>query len=154
MFGLLFKSYDDEFIELYEYLTQEWNMKPEYAKPFLSAYKKNLGKILSEGKQRFLMLKNSSDPGTRLLLIGSGTDEYSLALVSQAYQAYMSDLRRGKHIGTQVEMAIWAILSNQLELAKSIDRALGNFIAAKQEEKFPGLLEEVFQYEEFDIWKD
>jgi hypothetical protein len=34
-------------------------MKPEYAKAFLDAYKKNIGKMLAEGKQRVSALRNS-----------------------------------------------------------------------------------------------
>jgi len=73
---------------------------------FLVDTRKSSATIIQEGKQRFLMLKKVRSRNAPLL-IGSEQDEYSLALVSQAYQAYMSDLRRGKHIGTQVEMAIW-----------------------------------------------
>jgi hypothetical protein len=55
----IFKSYDDEYAEPYNHLTQEWKMKPEYAKAFLDAYKKNIGKMLAEGKQRVSALRNS-----------------------------------------------------------------------------------------------
>jgi len=143
MFGLL-KSYDEEYLELYEYLTQDWKMKPEYAKSFLDAYKKSIGKMFSQGKQRMSMLESSSDPEARLLRVANFGQEYPFALVGQAYQAYMGDLRRGKHVGEPIELAIWAILGNRPDLLESIDRAFANYISEKAEEKFPNLFEDVF----------
>jgi len=143
MFGL-FKSYDDEYLELYEYLTQDWEMKPEYAKPFMNTYKKNIGKIFSEGKKRMQMLENSNDPELRLMSIANGDQEHAYALVGQAYAAYMSDLRRGKYVGTPVEMAIWAILVNRSDLVETLDRAFSRYISNKYEEIFPNLFEEVY----------
>jgi hypothetical protein len=156
MFGL-FKSYDDEYLELYEYLTQEWGMHSGYAKPFLNAYKKNLGKMYSEALKRMVSAETSSNSAIlSLSRIASGGDEYphSYVLVSQAYQAYLSDLRHGKHVGSSIEMAIWAILLKRLDLTNDIDRVLGKFIETKQEEKFPELLETVFanEAEIDDIW--
>lgn len=143
MFGLS-KSYDDEYLELYEYLTQDWKMKPEYAKAFLNAYKKSIGKMFSQGKQRMSMLENSSDTEARLLRAANLGEECPFALVGQAYQAYMGDLRRGKHVGTPVELAIWAILANRSDLLESHDRAFANYISEKAEEKFPKLFDKVF----------
>ena len=80
-----FKSYDEEYLELYEYLTQEWAMKAEYAKPFLNTYKKDIGKKLFEGKKRMAILENSSDPEARLISIANSGQEYDFALVGQAY---------------------------------------------------------------------
>lgn len=144
MFGFG-KSYDDEYLELYEYLTQNWEMKPSYAKAFLNAYKKSIGKIFSNGKERMEMLEKSSDPEMRLVRYANLGQEYDFALVGQAYQAYMGDLRRGKHVGTSVEKTIWAILSNRSDLLEETDRALAKFICAKQDEKHPGLFAEVFE---------
>ena len=47
-----FKSYDEEYKELFSHLTGRWEMKPHYARVFLDAYKKSIGKILSNGKKR------------------------------------------------------------------------------------------------------
>ncbi len=148
MFGCFGKSYDDEYLELYEYLTQQWQMKPEYAKSFLNAYKKSIGKLFSSGKERMEMLESSSDPEMRLLRYANLGQEYDYALVGQAYQAYMGDLRRGKHVDTPVEKTIWAILANRSDLVEALDRAFARWIDEKQEEKFPGLFEEVFNFEE------
>lgn len=147
MFGFG-KSYDDEYLELYEYMTREWEMKPDYAKPFLNAYKKSIGKIYSKGKERMEMLENSSNPELRLMRYANLGQEYDYALVGQAYQAYMGDLRRGKHVGTPVEKTIWAILANRSDLVETIDKAFANWIDEKQEEKFPELFEQVFEFEE------
>jgi len=144
MFGFG-KSYDDEYLELYEHLTQHWEMKQNYAKPFLSAYKKNIGKTFSQGKKRMDLLENSPDPDMRFIRYANFGNEYDFALVGQAYQAYMSDLRHGKHIGTPVEKAIWAILCNRLDLVEALDRAFAKWLGTKNEEKFPGLLKEVFR---------
>lgn len=147
MFGFG-KSYDEEYLELYEYLTQQWNMKPDFAKPFLTEYKKSIGKIFSKGKKRMNALENSTNAEIRLMRFANLGQEYDYALVGQAYQAYKGDLRRGRHIGTSIEKAIWAILSNRSDLVEGLDKAFASWIDEKQEERFPGLFDEVFEYEE------
>lgn len=143
MFGLL-KSYDEEYSELYEYLTAGWQMKPEYARAFLDTYKRSIGKILANGKKRMSRLENSGNPEMALAAFANLGEEHPFALVGQAYQAYMTDLRRGTHVGTPVEAAIWAILVNRSDLLETIDRGLAQFIERKHEEKFPRLLQQVF----------
>ncbi|MFQ2771212.1 hypothetical protein ACK3Y4_10820 [Aeromonas caviae] len=146
MFGL-FKSFDDEYLELYEYLTQDWGMRPEYAKPFLTTYKKSVGKRLHLLKKQNDKLLNSKTPGSTLLAIaqfGAG-DEQVYALVVQAHWAYMNDLRRGKHVGTNVEKTIWAILTNRSDLVEQVDRPFAKYIEKTSQEKYPSLFEEVFQ---------
>lgn len=150
MFGIL-KSYDEEYLELYEYLTQDWKMKSEYSKAFLNTYKKSIGKILAQGKRRMSMLENSSDPEARIIGFANLGEETTFALVGQAYYAYMGDLRRGKHVGTPVELAIWAILSNRSDLVQTIDRAFGEYIQEKHEERFPNLYEEVFHRDDESV---
>ena len=105
IFGL-FKSYDDAYLELYEYLTEKWKMKPGYAKPFLDAYKRIIGKTFCQGREKIKKLEKSSDPEIRLMMYSNVGQEYEFALVGQAYQAYMGDLRRGRHVGTPVEKVI------------------------------------------------
>jgi hypothetical protein len=146
MFGFG-KSYDDEYLELYEYLTQQWDMKPDYARPFLNEYKKSIGKLFSEGKKRMEVLENSSAPEMRLMRYANPGQEYDFALVGQAYQAYMGDLRRGRHVGTPVEKTIWAILANRSDLVETIDRAFARWIDETYEEKFPGLFDELCKHE-------
>ena len=145
------KTYDDEFLELYGYLTQQWEMKPGYAKPFLTAYKKSIGKIFSKGNARMASLEASQNPEARLLRYANLGQEYDFALVGQAYYAYMGDLRRGRHVGTPVEKAIWAILANRSDLVASLDNAFARWIDEKHEEKFPGLFAEVFEYSGDDV---
>ena len=55
----------------------------------------------------------------------------------------MTDLRRGKHVGTTVEKAIWAILARS-DLVEDLDRLFSEYIDDTHEEKFPGLFDEVF----------
>ena len=49
----LFNSYDKEYEDLFSYLTDhyDWEMKRRYAKAFLEAYKKPLGKKLRKGRK-------------------------------------------------------------------------------------------------------
>ena len=56
----------------------------------------------------------------------------------------MNDLRRGKHVGTDVEKAIWAILyeCRDDELSE-LDVGLAKFIGEHVEEKFPTLYGDV-----------
>ena len=64
MFGL-FKSYDDEYLELYEYLTQDWEMKPKYAKAFLNTKTcHRLGCASKSPKIRVLVNKTQSFLGS------------------------------------------------------------------------------------------
>ena len=60
----------------------------------------------------------------------------------------MADLRRGKHVGTDVEKAIWAILSNSSELLESIDSGLDQYIQEVEAEKFPDLYEDVLSVQD------
>ena len=141
------KSYDDEYLELYEYLTQTWCMKPTYAKPFLTSYKKSIGKLFSRARDQMSEHNQSSDPETRLLSFAATGDEYDLSLVAQAYRGYMDDLRRGQHVGTRVEKAIWAVLVNRSDLLEGFDRAFAMYIDEKHDEKMPGVIREVFDLE-------
>lgn len=144
MFGFG-KSYDDEYLELYEHLTQLRGMKPAYAKSFLNAYKKSIGKMFVQGKKRLEGLKIVSDVEMEIMRMLHPGHECDLVLVEQAYAAYLLDLRHGKHVGTQVEKAVWAILYNKLDLVLSFDKAFANYIQENQEKEFPGLFEEVFE---------
>ena len=137
------KSYDEEYVGLLRHLTDHWEMEPYYAKAFLGTYKKSIGKMLAKGRARSERLRNSLDPEASLMAFTLAADE-DLALVGQAYQAYMSDLRRGRHIGTDVEKAIWAILVNRSDLVSDLDKGFGNYIAENHEQEFPRLLDEVF----------
>lgn len=139
-----FKSYDEEHAELFSHLTENWEMKPLYARAFLNAYKKSIGKMFSEGKIRSSRLRQNPDPALSLFAMAY-IDDRDFALVGQAHRAYMTDLRRGKHVGTTVEKAIWAILANRSDLVEDLDRLFSEYIDDTHEKKFPGLFDEVFQ---------
>lgn len=115
-------------------------MKPHYATAFLDTYKKDIGKMFSKGQKRMSQLRDSSP----LSFFALGLDSPDLVLVGQAYQAYMIDLRHGRHIGSSVEKAIWAILANRSDLVEGLDRGFSNYIDETYEEMFPELFEEVF----------
>ncbi len=150
MFGLFSskevtqKAYD----ELLEYLTDHWKMKERYARAFLDTYRHNISKI-HKTTSRLNSMMNSDDPELRLMSIASGGKQHALdlTLVTQAYQGYMTDLRRGRYVGTDTELAIWAILSNRSDLVEQFDKAFGGYINKKCEEKFPKLFDEVINME-------
>lgn len=137
-----FKSYDEEHAQLFSHLTENWEMKPLYARAFLGAYKKSIGKMLSEGKTRSSKLRKTPDPALSLFAMAY-IDDHDFALVGQAYRGYMTDLPRGKHVGTTVEKAIWAILA-QSDLLEDLDPLFSEYIDDTHAEKFPGLLDAVF----------
>ena len=140
-----FKTYDDEYFELYEYLTQDWTMKSKYAKPFLNTYKKSIGKMFYKGKKRMASFENSQDIRKQFLAV-AGDDNEAYVLVAQAYKAYVKDLRRSTHIDTPVESAIWAILCKNPNLVGSLDNVLEKWIDDDNcRQKFPNLKNEVFQ---------
>lgn len=87
---------------------------------------------------------DGNDPTLSLAAYAEMGQELDYTLVAQAYEAYMIDLRRGRHVGTAVEKAIWVILFNRSDLLESIDRPLQKFVDEKCEQKFPGLLDEAF----------
>jgi hypothetical protein len=140
MFG--FGKAPDHFPELLEHLVENWDMRARYASAFLSEYRSSISKIHEQGLKNLERLRTDGSAEQKLIAISTEPKDY--ALVGQAYQAYLTDLRRGKNVNTDIELAIWAILANRVDLLESIDRGLAGFIEAKQEEKFPGLFDQVF----------
>lgn len=138
-----FSSYDDEYAELLVHLTEHWQMKASYASAFLIAYKKSVGKMLSKGKKRSSQLRGSSNPEARLFAFAH-IDDHDFAIVGQAYRAYMADLRRGRHVGTPIERAIWAILANRTDLLEDLDKGFANYIEENWDQEFPTLFEDVY----------
>ena len=137
-----FRSYDEESEEIYDYLTGSLKMKPQYAQPFLKAYGNRLGKMLYKGKKKSTQLLNR--PGLESTMLAIDLADPRIILVSQAYKAYMSDLRSGRYVRTPVENAIWAILAEHTDMLEQIDRSFSEYIEENQEELFPGLLDKVF----------
>ena len=144
MFGF-FKSYNAETRELSEYLQDNWKMKPTYADAFLDTYKKEVGGSLVLCRKRLAAAQNSSDPDQSHAANTILGQEFPMALVTAAYGGYMSDLRKGKYAGTDVEKSIWAILSTRSDIVDQMDPAFGKHIVKSFEEKFPGLFDEVFE---------
>ena len=75
-------------------------------------------------------------------------DENNYALVAQAYLAYMTDLRRGRHVGDDLELAIWAILYYRSDLFETYDPGFAKYITEETEKKFPELFATVFKMDE------
>ena len=148
--GIL-NSYQDEYEEFYDRLVDDWEMKPRYAMAFLTAYKRKLGKKLNRGRRKASQLLKNPNPEIDKTLgpLGStiaalNLEDPDLLLVSQAYEGYMTDLRRRKFVGTDVEKAIWAILSNRSDLFEDHDPQFASYVASNQERVFPNLYKEVF----------
>ncbi len=137
MFG--FGKKPDHFDTLMEYLIEDWRMRARYASAFLSAYRKEISKTLEEGIRRSESLGISPAAA-----IAMGDDPRTMAICAQAYKAYLSDLRAGRHVGTEVEIAIWAILTNRSDLISSADPAFAKFIEENWEKKYPSLFATVF----------
>src|SRR5437660_11371315 len=120
MFGLFGskESTQTAYDELLNFLTDNWHMKEPYTRAFLDEYRSNIAKLHKQLTGRFDLAQRSDNAELRLGTIAAGGRDYvlDLMLVTQAYQAYMGDLRRGKHVGTSIELAIWAILSNRSDL--------------------------------------
>ena len=142
-----FSNYDYECNELRDCLTNDWQMKVRFADAFLATYRKSIGKLYVKGRKRLAKLENHPDPAVRVAFYAQGGEDSArdYALVGQAYNAYMRDLRKGRHVGTDVEKAIWAILANRSDLLEELDRGLARFIDKHEETKFPDLFDEVFE---------
>lgn len=141
MFG--FTKRPDHFTLFLEHLTEQWQMKPRYAAAFLNAYRTDISVMHEQGLQRLDASIDLSRPENRLLAY-SMPDPRDFALVGQAYKGYLADLRRGRHVGTDVEVAIWAILSNRSDLLESVDKPLAKYVAENQAVMFPTLFEDAF----------
>jgi hypothetical protein len=141
MFG--FGKAPDHFSDLLEYLVETWDMRARFASAFLSEYRKPISKIHEQSLKNLRHLRTHGDAEQRLFALSTEPRVYTL--VGQAYQAYLTDLRHGRHVGTDVELAIWAILSNRTDILESIDRGFAEYIESKYESMFPKLFEEVFK---------
>ena len=141
MFG--FGRKPDHFNEFMEYLIEDWHMNARYASAFLSAYRTDISVYYDQGIEHLNKSIDFSAPENRLLPY-TMPDPRDLALVGQAHKAYLKDLRRGKHVGTDVEVAIWAILCNRSDLLESVDKLIATYVTENQARLFPNLFDEVF----------
>lgn len=139
MFGFR-RQKPDHYAELLEYLTDHWQMKPRYAAAFCNAYRDQL----SAGLEKLWNTYRSLSDADQLRAYHEGGDPIVISLVAQAYQGYMTDLRIGKYVGTDTEKAIVAIVINRCDLVGDFDRAFGKWIFENHEERYQGLLTEVF----------
>jgi hypothetical protein len=141
-----FCSYDQEFLDLHDHLKNEWNMKDEYSRPFLIQYKKNIGRIVQDGNSRVDKLLKSKDVSDRIAAREMKLSLLDYALVNQAYVSWMGDVRSGNCSSKEIEMAIAAILFNRTDLVMTVDGGFGNWVNNTFEQKYPSLLEAVFDY--------
>ena len=133
----------DHFTEFLEYLTEKWQMKPRYAAAFLNAYRTDISVMHEQGLKRLDAAVDLSKPENRLIAFQM-PDPRDFALIGQAYKGYLNDLRRGKHVNTDVEVAIWAILCNRSDMLESVDKPLTKYLTENQDTMFPRLFEDVF----------
>ena len=137
-----FSKKPDHFTEFLEYLIEQWQMKTRFASAFLSAYRKEISAI-HEGTLK--LIEDSVELSVHeKRLEASAPEMRDMALVVQAWKGYLLDLRRGKHVGTDVEVAIWAILCNKPDLFESVDKPLAGYVTKNQKTEFPNLFEDVF----------
>ena len=148
MFGIFGGGDDRVYNKLFDHLVGDWKMKERYAKSFLDAYKKNITKIYNEGKKKREGFLNSNNLEYRMAAIYATGNENNYVLVAQAHLAYMTDLRRGSHVGDDVELAIWAILYYCSDLFETYDPGFAKYITEETEKKFPELFVTVFKMDE------
>ncbi len=132
----------DYFTDLLEYAVDNFGMRTRYASAFLYAYRAPISKLHDKGLKNLEHIKTHGNSEQRMIAIMSEPEAF--ALVGQAYQAYLGDLRRGKHVNSEVELAVWGVLLKRVDLLETIDRGLANFIRTEQPERFPNLVDEVF----------
>lgn len=126
------------------YMTEKWEMKDQVARAFVVAYGKALSQQHEEGLARLDKSIDLSAPENRLLAYEM-PDPRDFALVGQAYRAYAEDFQSGKHRGTPVELAVWAILWNRSDLVRTIDPALAKYIDDNQDTVFKSIYDTAFQ---------
>ncbi len=125
--------------EFLEYMVELLNMNRRYAEAFLRAYDIGVSLTYSETLNKYSL--SSQD---HVLLESTDTDLFALSLVQQAYTAYVVDLRHGKFVGTDVEVAVWAILCSRPDVLESMDKTLAAYLEAHRESRLPTLFRVAF----------
>ena len=141
MFG--FGKKPDHFADLMEHLVDRAGMRTRFASAFLSAYRDDVSKRFEEGTKRAEQTLAAASRVQQMMF--NPTEIYDFAIVAQAYVGYLQDLRRGRHVGTDVELAIWALLINHLDLLQQTDKALAAYMEREHEKLFPNLLENAYE---------
>lgn len=148
----MFGSYKEELDDLREYLLSETGMRPRYTSAFLSAYGRRMAKRLRKAKQTIQgkgLAGRFTSPADRMGLLAGGVLDLGVAVVAIAYGSYMGDLRRGKHVGTDVEKAIWAILyEHRDDELSELDAGLAQYIREHVKKKFPMLYDDILGHAE------
>ena len=145
----VFGSYKKELDELREHLLSESvGMRPRYASAFLTAYGRRMAKRYRKATRTAESVMDAPGSGLPQTIFALDITDLNLAFVAAAYSGYMADLRRGKHVGTDVEKAIWAILDNRSDLLRDLDDGLAEYIGDHSEEKFPTLYGDVLRLDD------
>ena len=134
-------DYGDEF---FSYMVDDWQFREEYAQAFLNEYGTDLSRLHDQGLRRLEASLDLSRPENRLLA-SDMPDPRAFALVGQALTAYANDLQKGKHRGTPVEVAIWAILWNRSDLLGTLNPTLAKYIDDNQNTVFKSIYETAFK---------
>ena len=140
MFG--FGKKPDHFADLMEHLVERAGMRSRYASAFLLAYKDDVSKRFEEGTKRAEQTLAGASRVQQMMF--NPSEIYDFAIVAQAYTGYLQDLRRGRHVGTDVEWAIWALLVNHNDLIQQTDKGLAKFVEQNHSTQLPKLLETVY----------
>lgn len=99
-------------------------------------------KRLEEGSKRTQEMLSTLSRAQQLMF--NPAEVFDFAIVGQAYMGYLQDLRHGRHVGTDVELAIWALLLNHMDLIEQTDKAVAAFVNREHQKQFPNLLEQVY----------
>ena len=131
------KSYEHEINEIRQYLIKEKRMNAQYANPFISAYGKEMGKLIEDGRKKALGF-NTSMPMGEQLNREFAHNGVRFSVLGQAIRAYLGDLRSGRYVNTAVESAIWGIiLDEDPELVDGIKLGLSEFVRSNYQQKVP-----------------
>ena len=140
MFG--FGKKPDHYSDLLDHMIEEMGIKPRYAAAFLNAYRSTISTNLERGIKQTLRMIDGMPGGN--LLYHQLPNQLTTAIAAQAYNSFLHDLRKGRHVGTDVELVTWAILKTENDIFSQFDGALAAYIKANWRSKFPSLMEEVF----------
>jgi hypothetical protein len=153
MLGFHSKRDDQVYHEMMDLLIMEERIWARFAVPFLDAYRSAISRAMKDLEQREKTITSDAytDPEARLAYFATFYGRLpELALVNVAYQAYMSDLKGGKYIGSPIEKMIWVIVSRWSDLTSTVNPDFAQYIERKMDERFPGLYDEVFAIDQED----
>lgn len=143
MFG--FGKSNDHVPELLEYMIERMGFRARFAGAFLSMYSKQVSKLFEEGVKRIEKSGVLNDPNIQLGF-SNVPDPREMALVGQAYNAYMSDLKEGIAVGHEVEVAIWVLLCDNIDFVKAVNPGFATYLKKQQPERFPNIFKEAYEF--------